>query len=142
MIGHHTSVALGWSEPGLCREDRRLRNEPITVSLEALVPAGHFYRHLEAKLDPSFSRDWAQELYAPRGRPSIDPAVFFKLQLIMVFERICSNRKLIETASLNLAHRWYLGYALDEDLPGDLSVTHLTNTPARWAADPLMPSAS
>jgi hypothetical protein len=49
----------------------------------------------------------------------------------MVFERICSNRKLIETASLNLAHRWYLGYALDEDLPGDLSVTHLTNTPAR-----------
>ena len=41
--------------------------------------------------------------------------VFFKLQLIMFFEGIRSERQLIETASLNLAHRWYLGYALDED---------------------------
>ena len=33
----------------------------------------------------------------------------------MFFEGIRSERQLIETASLNLAHRWYLGYALDED---------------------------
>jgi hypothetical protein len=32
---------------------RRL-DEPIAVSLEGLVPANHFYRHLEAKLDLSF----------------------------------------------------------------------------------------
>ena len=37
--------------------------------------------------------------------PSIDPVVFFKLQLIMFFEEIRSERQLIETASLNLAHR-------------------------------------
>ena len=41
--------------------------------------------------------------------------VFFKLQLVMFFEGLRSERKLIETASLNLAHRWYLGYALDEN---------------------------
>src|SRR5215203_4004825 len=29
----------------------------------------------------------------------------------------CSESQLIETASLNLAHRWYLGYVLDEALP-------------------------
>jgi hypothetical protein len=34
---------------------RRL-NERIAVSLEDLVPADHFYRHLEAKLDLSFVR--------------------------------------------------------------------------------------
>src|SRR5881409_987309 len=51
------------------------------------------------------------------GRPSIDPVVFFKLQLVMFFEGIRSERQLIATASLNLAHRWYLGFALNEDLP-------------------------
>ena len=103
---------------------RRL-DQPIAVSLEDLVPQDHFYRHLEAKLDLSFVREWTRELYAERGRPSIDPVVFFKLQLVMFFEGIRSERKLIETASLNLAHRWYLGYALDEDLPDHSSLTRI-----------------
>ncbi len=68
-------------------------------------PPTHFSRHLEAKLDLSFVREWARELYADRGRPSIDPVVFFTLQLVMVLEDIRSERQLIETASLNLAHR-------------------------------------
>lgn len=50
---------------------RRL-DEPIAVSLEELVPTDHFYQHLEAKLDLSFVRTWVQDLYAERGRPSID----------------------------------------------------------------------
>src|SRR3954452_11619142 len=103
---------------------RRL-DEPIAVSLEELVPADHFYRHLEATLDLGFVRDWTQELYADRGRPSIDPVVFFKLQLVMFFEGIRSERQLIATASLNLAHRWYLGYALDEALPDHSSLTRI-----------------
>jgi transposase len=109
---------LGPSKP------RRL-DVPIAVSLEDLVPPDNFYRHLEQSLDLGFVRDWARELYAERGRPSIDPVVFFKLQLIMFFEGIRSERKLIETASLNLAHRWYLGYPLDEDLPDHSSLTRI-----------------
>src|SRR3954468_10077810 len=105
-------------------KSRRL-DQPITVSLEELVPANNFYRHMEAKLDLSFVRDWTREVYAERGRPSIDPVVFFKLQLIMFFEGIRSERKLIETVSLNLAHRWYLGYALDEELPDHSSLTRI-----------------
>jgi transposase len=103
---------------------RRL-DKPIAVSLEDLVPQDNFYRHLEAKLDLSFVRAWTRELYAARGRPSIDPVVFFKLQLVMFFEGIRSERKLIDTASLHLAHRWYLGYALDEDLPDHSSLTRI-----------------
>ena len=103
---------------------RRL-DQPIAVSLEDLVPQDNFYRHLEAKLDLSFVREWVQELYAERGRPSIDPVVFFKLQLVMFFEGIRSERQLIETASLNLVHRWYLGYALDEALPDHSSLTRI-----------------
>jgi hypothetical protein len=71
-------VMLGPAEP------RRL-DQPIAVSLEALVPTDHFYRHLEATLDLSFVREWVRELYAERGRPSIDPVVFFKLQLVVFF---------------------------------------------------------
>ena len=67
--------------PKTCRLD-----QPVTVSLEALVPPDHFYRFLDAKLDLTFVRTWVQDRYAERGRPSIDPVVFFKLQLIMFFE--------------------------------------------------------
>ena len=41
----------------------------------------------------------------------------------MVFKGIRSERQPIETASLNLAHRWYLGYATDEKLPDRSSLT-------------------
>ena len=51
----------------------------VNVSVEDLVPADHFYRHLERTLDLSFVREFVQETYASKGRPSIDPVVFFKL---------------------------------------------------------------
>ena len=100
-------------------------DQPITVSLETLVPADHFYRHLDAQLDLSFVREWVAELYKPGGRPSIDPIVFFKLQLILFFEGLRSERRLIETANLHLAHRWYLGYGLEEALPDHSSLTRI-----------------
>ena len=68
---------------------------PLTkVSLEDLVPADHFYRHVERTLDLSFVREFVEDTYAGGGRPSIDPIVFFKLQLVMFFEGIvrCANR--------------------------------------------------
>jgi transposase len=77
---------------------RRL-DQPIAVSLEELVPSDHFYRHLEAKLDLGFVRDWTRELYANHGRPSIDPVVFFKLQLVMFFEGIRSAHSAISRAA-------------------------------------------
>src|SRR5918998_6981598 len=87
-----------------------------SMTLEDLVPSDHFYRHLEWLLDLSFVRDLVREAYADIGRPSIDPVVFFTLQLILFFEGLRSERRLMEAAALNLAHRWYLGYALDEPL--------------------------
>src|SRR5438270_4902536 len=60
----------------------------VSVSLEELVPQDHFYRHLQKVLDLSFVHDLVRECYAAGGRPSIDPVVFFKLQLVMFFEDI------------------------------------------------------
>jgi transposase len=80
---------------------------------------------LEVKLDLDFVRGWTRELHAERGRPSIAPVKFFKLQLIMFFEGIRPERQLIATASLNLSHCWYLGYALDESLPDHSSLARI-----------------
>jgi transposase len=104
---------------------RRYLDQPVMASLAELVPKDNFYRHLAAKLDLSFVREWGRDGYAERGRPSIDPVVFFQLQLIMFFEGIRSERRLMETARLNLAHRWYLGYHLDEPLPDHSSLTRI-----------------
>jgi transposase len=98
-------------------QKQRLFKTHIALSLDDLVPANHFYRGVEAKLDLSFVRDLVKGCYSLIGRPSIDPIVFFKLQLIMFFEGIRSERQLMETVEVNLAHRWYIGYDLDEPVP-------------------------
>jgi transposase len=81
----------------------------INVSLEELVPQDHFYRHLERTLDLSFVREFVHETYAGKGRPSIDPVVFFKLQLVIFFEGIRSERQLMRHAADRLSVLWYLG---------------------------------
>jgi len=96
------------------------------VSLEDLVPTDNFYRQLEAKLDLSFVRELVRECYCSGiGRPSIDPIAFFKLQLIMFFEGIRSERQLMEMVHLHLAHRWYIGYDLSERVPDHSSLSKI-----------------
>lgn len=89
----------------------------VSVSLEELVPQDHFYRHVQKVLDLSFVHDLVRERYAVVGRPSTDPMVFFKLQLVMFFEDIRSERLLMRQVADRLSVRWYLGYDLDEPLP-------------------------
>jgi len=96
-----------------------------SVSLDELVPADHFYRHLHRVLDLSFVRDLVQECYAGIGRPSIDPVVFFRLQLVMFFENIRSERLLMRTVADRLSVLWYLGYNLGEPLPDHSSLTRI-----------------
>jgi transposase len=96
-----------------------------SFSLETLVPEDNFYRQVENCINLSFVRDLVCHLYSKFGRPSIDPVVFFKLQLIAFFEGIRSERLLMETVSLNLAHRWFLGYDLDEDVPDHSSLSKI-----------------
>ena len=89
----------------------------VAVSLEELVPQDHFYRHVQKVLDLSFVYDLVRECYAMAGRPSIDPVVFFKLQLVMFFEDIRSERLLMRQVADRLSVRWYVGYDVDEPLP-------------------------
>ena len=53
-------------------------DQPVLASLDGLVPANHFYRLLDSKLDLTFVRDLVRTTYKACGRPSVDPRVFFK----------------------------------------------------------------
>src|SRR5215207_4557129 len=96
-----------------------------SISLEDLVPDDNFYRQVEQTLDLRFVRELVAELYSSMGRPSVDPVVFFKLQLIAFFEGIRSERQLMESVNLNLAHRWFIGYDLDEPVPDHSSLSKI-----------------
>jgi transposase len=106
------------------RKERRFA-PLINVPIEQLVPQDHFYRHLERTPDLSFVREFVQETYAGGGRPSINPIVFFKLQLAMFFEGIRSERQLMRHAADRLSVRWYVGYDLNEPLPDHSSLTRI-----------------
>jgi transposase len=94
-------------------------------SLETLVPEDNFYRQVENCIDLTFMRDLVCHLHSAFGRPSIDSVVFFKLELIGFFEGIRSERQLMETVRLNLAHSWFIGYDLDEDMPDHSSLSKI-----------------
>jgi hypothetical protein len=99
---------------------------PVTaISLEDLVPPNHFYRALDRLVDLSFVRVLVQDTYAAAGRPSIDPVVFFKLQLVMFLEGLRSERLLMRLVADKLSVRWYVGYNLDEPLPDHSSLTRI-----------------
>jgi transposase len=87
---------------------------PSTSRSKSSYPKDHFYRRLEARLDLSFVRELVAPLYANGSRPSVDPVVFFKLQLVMFFEDLRSERQLMAVVADRLSMRWYLGYDLDE----------------------------
>jgi hypothetical protein len=106
------------------RKERAFRPLP-PLTLEDLVSPDHFYRHLERSLDLSFVRNLARGAYADTGRPSIDPVVLFKLQLVMFFEGLRSERQLMQVVGDRLSLRWYLGYDLSESLPDHSRLTRI-----------------
>lgn len=93
--------------------------------MDDLVPKENFYRQIEQNIDLSFIHELIDGYYSGIGRPSIDPVVFFKLQLIAFFEGIRSERQLMEVVNLNLAHRWFIGYDLNEPIPDHSSLSKI-----------------
>ncbi len=65
------------------------------VTIEDLVPEGHFLRKLEATLDLSFVREETAYLYSPRyGRPSIAPVMLVKYLMVGYLYGIPSERQI------------------------------------------------
>jgi transposase len=87
------------------------------LTLDELVPEDNIYRQIDKFLDMRFVYKECEKLYGKTGKPSIDPVVFFKLELYGYFENIISDRELIRKANDSLAARYFIGYDIDEKLP-------------------------
>jgi transposase len=109
----------------MMRIKARVFHPVIEVSLADLVPADHFYRHVERRLDLTCVRDLVRDRYSAFGRPSIDPVVFFKLQLVLFIEGMRCERHLERVGAARLRVRSSLGYALHEPLPDHSSLTRI-----------------
>src|SRR5258708_4339448 len=88
------------------------------VDIERLIPKNHLLRKLDKTLDLSFIRELTSHLYCQdNGRPSIDPELFFRIQLLIYFYDIDSDRRVCEEISYNLAYRWFLRLSLEDKVP-------------------------
>ena len=96
------------------------------VTIEDLVPKGHFLRKLEATLDLSFIREETSHLYNHRyGRPAIDPVVLVKYLLAEYLYGIPSERQIEQRIQTDVALRWYLGLDLLDRVPDHSTISQL-----------------
>lgn len=93
------------------------------VNIDDLVPIDNFYRQIDKFLDLRFVYKACENLYGKTGKPSIDPVVFFKLELYGYFENIISDRALIKRVNDSLSARYFIGYDIDEKLPWHSTVS-------------------
>ena len=97
-----------------------------TISLESFVAKDHLLRRVDRLLDLSFVRELTAEHYASgKGRPSIDPEVFFRMLLVVYLYGISSERRLCEELKYNLAYRWFCRISLAHEVPDHSSFTRI-----------------
>jgi transposase len=105
----------------------------ITGSLRDLVPDDHVLVRVDRVLDLSWLPSEVVGLYcADNGRPCIDPEVAVRLMLAGFLLGIVHDRRLMREAQVNLAIRWFIGYALHEALPDHSSLTRIRQ---RWGEE-------
>ena len=96
------------------------------IDLESFVAKDHFLRQIDRVLDLKFVRELTAARYADgQGRPSIDPEVFFRMQLVAYFYGITTDRRLCEEVRYNLAYRWFCRLSLEDDVPDHSSLTRI-----------------
>jgi len=75
-------------------------------------------------VDFSFIRELVKDKYTPDfGRPAEDPE-FMLLLCLLQYLYGDSDRQVIENARLNLAYKYFLGLAVDEDVPDDTTISY------------------
>jgi transposase len=109
---------------------KRHRQPPLWVEATRLAtgPSHPFYQRLNQILAKhgfdEFVEASCQGFYSARvGRPSLAPAVYFRLLLIGYFEKIDSERGIAWRVADSMALREFLGYALTEATPDHSTIS-------------------
>ena len=102
----------------MTKETTRKREQISFFSMDDLVPQDHILRLIDRSMDFSFIYDLVEEKYSPdNGRPSLDPVMLIKIQLIQYLFGIRSMRQTIRDIEVNVAYRWFLGLSMMDPVP-------------------------
>ena len=105
----------------------------ISGSLRQLIPDEHILVRVDHVLDLSWLRSEVDSLYCiDNGRPGVDPEVAVRLMLAGFLLGFVHDRRLMGEAQVNIAIRWFVGYALHEALSDHSSLSRIRQ---RWGAD-------
>jgi transposase len=117
----------------LGRKERSQLELFISGPLRQLIPDDHVLVRVDRVLDLSWLRDEVADCYClDDGRPGIDPEAAVRLMLAGLLSGIVHDRRLMREAQVNLAIRWFAGYALHEKLPDHSSLTRIRQ---RWGSE-------
>ena len=91
---------------------------------DRIVPIDHLLRKINQVVDFSFAQPMFQDRYNPDiGRPAEDPEFMLRLCLLQYIYGD-SDRQVVENDRLNLAYKYFLGLAIDAEVPDYTSVSY------------------
>jgi transposase len=91
---------------------------------DRIVPVDQLLRKINQVVDFSFIGQLVKDKYTPDfGRPAEDPEFMLRLCLLQYLFGD-SDRQVIENAKLNLAYKYFLGLAVDEEVPDDSTISY------------------
>jgi transposase len=91
---------------------------------DRIVPIDHPLRKINQVVDFSFADEILKDRYDPAiGRPAEDPEFMLRLCLLQYLYGD-SDRQVVENARLNLAYKYFLGLAVDAEVPDYTTVSY------------------
>jgi len=91
---------------------------------DRIVPVDHLLRKINQVVDFSFVRQILQDRYHPDiGRPAEDPEFMLRLCLLQYIYGD-SDRQAVENARLNPAYKYFLGLAVDAEVPDYTTISY------------------
>jgi transposase len=97
-----------------------------SINLREMVPNKHLLVKIDKVTGLSFIYELTKELYCKNnGRPSVDPVVFFRMQIVGYLYGISSDRQLCEEIHLNVTYRWVCQLSLEDKVPDHSSLTRI-----------------
>lgn len=99
------------------------------VSLEQRIPQKHLLRKIRQLIDFDFVYHEVKDFYGDNGNVSVPPPVMLKMMLLLVLYNVRSERELLDTIPFRLDWLWFLGYALDDEIPNH---SVLSKARTRW----------
>ena len=91
---------------------------------DRIVPVDHLLRKINQVVDFSFKGQILKDRYNPDiGRPAEDPEFMLRLCLLQYIYGD-SDRQAVENARLNLAYKYFLGLAVDAEVPDYTTISY------------------